>query len=261
MDELRPGYYAIIPADVRYDDKIPANAKLLYGEISALIGRDGFCFASNQYFADIYQIRVETVARLVTKLEKAGYIIRELERDATGQVVRRKLYLSVSVPDIQPLDKKVNTPCEKNQEGIGKNVKYTNPSITSICKENKQRKPKGEKRLSLTDEDLQKLFVQWIAGTASEDWDRKVKNQLYFALISFYAPRERKKQEPARTEAGFTALSNRLLRLSDGDPQQMLDMLERATTSNWKSVWPPEGNGNSSRASAPDDDGRYGPWL
>ena len=44
MDDIRPGYYAIIPADVRYDDGIPPNAKLLYGEISALIGKDGFCF-------------------------------------------------------------------------------------------------------------------------------------------------------------------------------------------------------------------------
>lgn len=57
MDENRPGYYAVIPADVRYDDQIPANAKLLYGEISALIGADGFCYASNSYFMKIYPKR------------------------------------------------------------------------------------------------------------------------------------------------------------------------------------------------------------
>ena len=54
MDEARPGYYAVIPADVRYDDRIPPNAKLLYGEISALIGAEGYCYASNGYFMKIY---------------------------------------------------------------------------------------------------------------------------------------------------------------------------------------------------------------
>ena len=55
MEERKPGYYAIIPSDVRYDDSIPPNAKLLYGEISALIGAEGYCFASNDYFAELYK--------------------------------------------------------------------------------------------------------------------------------------------------------------------------------------------------------------
>lgn len=131
MEERKPGYYAIIPADVRYDDRIPANAKLLYGEISALIGADGFCFASNQYFADVYGCTPVTVARLISKLEENGYIKRELVRDNTGQIVQRKLYLSVSMPEIQPLNNFDNTPQQNCGEGINKNVKDTNTSITN----------------------------------------------------------------------------------------------------------------------------------
>ena len=94
----------------------------------------------------------------------------------------------------------------------------------------------------MTDEQLHELFKSWITGIAEEDWTRQAKNELYFALDGFYAPREKKKQEPARSAAGFTALANRLARysLDNGrrSPSLMIDMLERATTAGWKSVFP-----------------------
>jgi len=252
MDDIRPGYYAVIPADVRYDDRIPANAKLLYGEISALIGAEGYCFASNQYFSKIYGMSNDTITRLITKLEQNGYIRRILEKDKSGQVVGRKIYLSVSAPEIQPPDNFAGTPLQKSREGTCKKVGDTNLSITDIEKENKKEKAKP-----LTDEQLQELFVPWISGVAGEDWDRQRKNNLYFALVGFYAPRANKKQEPARTKAAFTALSNRLARFSGGCPETMVDMLERATTAGWKSVFAISGGSQPS----PGGEGRVEEWL
>ena len=231
----RPAYYAVIPADVRYDDQLPANAKLLYGEISALIGADGFCFAGNQYFADIYRCTPESIARLITKLEKAGYIHRELDRDRSGQIVRRKIYLKVSVPDAQPLNNIVTTSQQNCGEGIDKNVKDTNTSITNIEKENKKKK--GRKLPQLTEEEIHTRLTQWIVPIAGENWTASTKNGLYLALVGFYEPRGTK-SEPGHTQAALTALSNRLMRYYKGDPAVMIDMLERATTAGWRSGYP-----------------------
>ena len=238
MEESRPGYYAVIPADVRYDDSIPPNAKLLYGEISALINSDGFCYATNAYFCKIYGFSDPTISRLISQLEKAGYIQRQLEKDSSGQVVRRKLFLSVSVPEIQPPIKNDTTSPQKKGEGGIKNDGENNTSITNIEKENKKEKAKA-----LTDEQLQELFMAWIMAVATYQWSRKDKNALYLALCGFYEPRANKKQEPARSKAAFTALSNRLRRYSGDDPAVMVDMLERATTAGWKSVFQIQGVG------------------
>lgn len=132
MEHERPNYYAIIPADVRYDDKIPPNAKLLYGEISALIGAEGFCYASNSYFMRIYGFSDPTITRLLKSLEDAGYIKRVIERDNSGQVSRRRIYLSASMPCIHP-PINFDTTSHQNQGDPPLKIDgYTNTSNTNI---------------------------------------------------------------------------------------------------------------------------------
>lgn len=70
----KPAYYAVIPASVRYDENLPANAKLLFGEISALAGTTGECWASNKYFAELYRVKPTTVSEWVSLLEASGHI-------------------------------------------------------------------------------------------------------------------------------------------------------------------------------------------
>ncbi len=76
----RPNYYAIIPAEVRYCEDLPSNAKLLYGEITALASTDGGCFARNKYFANLYHVDVRTVQNWLEMLEEKGFIERTSAR-------------------------------------------------------------------------------------------------------------------------------------------------------------------------------------
>lgn len=242
MSDVRPNYYAIIPADVRYDDSIPANAKLLYGEISALIGREGFCFATNQYFSELYGMADETISRLISKLETAGHIKREMERDATGQIVSRKIFLRVSIPDAQPLDEKINTSPQKNQEGIDEKVKDTITSITDIDK----KKNKQKKKTPAEDFDPLPLFVEWIDHTFS-DHGADTKNALYQALVRFSENRTAIKH-PMQSKASVTALCNRLSRITFKlqDPlPAMIDLLDTATNCDWRTVYPPKSAQNN----------------
>ena len=74
-DKPKPSYYAVIPAHVRYDETLPPNAKLLYGEITALCNMEGFCWASNRYFAELYGVKIRAVQNWIDALRSAGHIL------------------------------------------------------------------------------------------------------------------------------------------------------------------------------------------
>lgn len=90
--EYKQSYYAIIPAEVRYDKNISPNAKLLYGEITALCNEKGFCWANSQYFMKLYGVGKTTVKRWINELTENGHILRNLECNEDGRlIIERRL--------------------------------------------------------------------------------------------------------------------------------------------------------------------------
>src|SRR5690625_7970666 len=75
---MKKSYYAIIPANVRYDDSLIDGAKLLYGEITALCNQEGYCWATNSYFSELYEVSTKTISTWVNQLRSKGYITTEM---------------------------------------------------------------------------------------------------------------------------------------------------------------------------------------
>lgn len=101
----QPNYYAIIPATVRYDTNLKYAEKLLYGEITALANKNGYCYAQNKYFADLYNVTAVSVSRWISHLQELGYIETEIIRNENKEIVSRNIYIA----DI-PYYQKINTP-------------------------------------------------------------------------------------------------------------------------------------------------------
>lgn len=115
-------YYAIIPASVRYDNELSANAKLLYGEITALCNEKGFCWANNDYFEELYGVGKRSIQRWIDSLVDRGYLLRNFLKNETGAIVGRCLSISQYLPEgVVSNDtgvvSKMSYPYDKNDTG------------------------------------------------------------------------------------------------------------------------------------------------
>lgn len=105
-----PNYYSIIPAHVRYDKRLKANEKLLYSEITALTNKDGVCWATNNYFANLYDVSIVSVSTWIKNLIDCGYISRELiYKNGSKEILKRYLRILIA-----PLKENLKTPPHEN---------------------------------------------------------------------------------------------------------------------------------------------------
>ena len=149
--DIRKSYYAIIPSNVRYDKDLTPNAKLLYGEITALCNENGYCWATNDYFATLYGVSKTSISKWIALLIQKGYIKSEIiYKEGSKEILNR--YLSI-----------VNYPIEeKLNRGIEEKLKDNNTNINNTMNNNiTNKEPKhsfGEYgRVKLTNSEYNKL--------------------------------------------------------------------------------------------------------
>lgn len=144
---MKKSYYAVIPANVRYDQELTPNAKLLYGEITALCNQEGYCWANNSYFAELYNVSNTTISKWISQLVVKGYITREINyKEGSREVDKR--YLRISD---HPIEEKDNTPLRKVKYPI---EEKDNTPIEEKLKDNNTF-------INITNEYIYTLFEHW----------------------------------------------------------------------------------------------------
>ena len=183
-------YYAVIPATVRYDADLPANAKLLYGELTALANTEGYCWATNAHFTALYNVSDRTVSRWIEELIKKGYITREVIRNAKQEVTERRLYINDlprNFAGVDPPDKNFTTSRQKPSNPPDKNFttsrqKPSNPPDKNVggnntrennTRESARKQAYGElHNVFLTNEELKRLIQRFNAPAVQRTIDR-----------------------------------------------------------------------------------------
>lgn len=148
MSEPYRSLYSVIPARVRDDRALRPNAKLLYGELSALAQAEGYCWASNAYLADRLGVAAKTIEGLMKQLKDQGHVQLEVERDInTNEVLQRKIWIcgppGSSIPP--PLNFKGTSPQKQGDPPLkneDRNNKYNN-TVEDTSRESPLSPPAG----------------------------------------------------------------------------------------------------------------------
>jgi hypothetical protein len=210
----KKSYYAIIPANVRYDKNLSANAKLLYGEITALCNEKGYCWATNEYFASLYNTSEKTITRWISNLKDSEYIDTKIEvfryEDGTVKKIRyifldKNVLNQTDIFSINHTDKNV-----LNQ--LDKNVPYNNTSINNTTNNNIKKERKNK-------------------TSYDEIINSKIDNQEIKDLLYEFIKMRTMKKRPL-TDRALTIQINKLFKLSSNVEEQK-EIIEKSIVKCW----------------------------
>jgi len=99
MTKEKDLHFILIPNEILYCSKITANAKLLFGEIMSLCNKNdkGCCWASNNYFAELYKVSVTSISLWISSLTENKFI----KCDVNHKKNTRKIYLKTSLSKLK----------------------------------------------------------------------------------------------------------------------------------------------------------------
>lgn len=122
----KPNYYAILPAEVRYSKKLSPMERLLYAEITCLCNHKGYCWATNNYFGNLFDRHGNTISKCISNLSKFGFIkIQIIKNDKN--VIENRIIKLVN----EGISKNIYPPKQKRLDPISENAKNNNKIINN----------------------------------------------------------------------------------------------------------------------------------
>ena len=66
-ENVKVNYYSVVPVEVKYNNELTERAKLIYGKISSLSNKMGYCFAK------LYKCTNRTIQNAISKLQELRF--------------------------------------------------------------------------------------------------------------------------------------------------------------------------------------------
>jgi hypothetical protein len=163
---------------------------MLYGEITALSNEKGYCWATNAYFASLYNTSLRTIKSCISELKEYGYInVKLIYKENSKEVEKRILTIAENFTTYgknfhHPSEENFTTPGEKNctdnNTSINNTINNNNKEIKShlsIPDLEEIRNYVKEKNLNVVPEDFFNYYTKcdWVdsRGNKVKSWKHK----------------------------------------------------------------------------------------
>ena len=209
----KPNFYAILPADVRYDKRLKPMEKILYSEITSLTNKEGYCYAQNSYFAELYEVHKNTISTWINHLVEVGYLRLEIiYYEGTKNIKERRLYISTPINENvdTPINKNVDTYKSKSLDPINENI--DTPINENVEDNNKYINNKFNNIYIFQDEKVREKFEHFL------EQRRIAQNGLSQVQIDIFA--------------------QKLHEHSNGNIQKAIDILDYSIMGNYPQLYP-----------------------
>ena len=240
MSENIKDGYAICFNRWLFDDRIRAQLPLLL-LISSLSAKEGYCYASNQYFAEKFKTSSVTVSKWISELKKYGYI--ETEDEKFGAVVTNRKIRIVDLAvkenfngDYRPEE----TAVKENDNAVSENFNGDYRKVNPAVKENFN----GYNMCNNTSHNItsQEYYKPLKSSSLSLANARETKKQEAFKIPPFINPEiwkdfeaMRKQVKRPMSERAKKLIVSKLQKLGEDKANEIL---EQSIVNCWQDVYP-----------------------
>lgn len=172
MAKEKPWYYAILPATIRYAEDLTELQKLLYAEITALAQANGYCYASNSYFANLYKKTSKRISSTIQDMAKKWYLEVRQNKEWWWS---REIYLgeiknirkSFKIP-ANPIPLETDTPIPEKKEGaipLETDTLLSHSTGNIIIQDNTTSVNRVEEPTARTPSEKNIEFIHWMRDT------------------------------------------------------------------------------------------------
>ncbi len=111
----------VIPTSLLGDSRLTFLERLLLMDIVSLCKKKGYCWATNEYFKNLFNVSKQTISKSISSLSKYGYIILKYDKKEKNNSKRVIRLSEVLKNQISSIKNNLNTSIQENFKQYNKN--------------------------------------------------------------------------------------------------------------------------------------------